>query len=260
MNISLKRSHKSFNIFNINVGQISDNRTTQIIEELINIDCPSYVCLLNVHLAVSALRNRQLYEALSHSDYNFPDGMPIVWYAKKLLRMDHVQRVSGIALMEKCFEDLKHYKHFLFGSTEEINNRVKYKAKRLYSGINIVGNYSPPFKPIPIDNENKQQIISFINELSPDIIWVALGAPKQEIFMKEIREKLDHGVMIGVGAAFNYFACDIKRPPLPLRRLGLEWLGRLYKEPRRLFKRYLVTNTLFIIYLIKEIINKKVYR
>ena len=178
--------------------------------------------------------------------------MPIVWYARKILKIGEIERVAGITLMKKCFYKLHDVKHFLYGSTEDTLNKVVIKAKRSYPAIKIVGSYSPPFRKLT--NKEKDEIISLFKRISPDIIWVALGAPKQELFMHEMSRELSPGVMIGVGAAFNYFTGDLKRSPPWLRKFGLEWLCRLFTEPSRLTRRYLITNSLFIAHILKEIV------
>lgn len=253
MNSDQSFKYQYFKILNLRVNISTVSNSSAVIEQLIRNSRASYVCLVNVHLLVSSMRDKRLYLALNNSNWNFPDGMPIVWYAKKIIKFQMIERVAGITLMEKCFDKLYDVKHFFYGSTENKLNKVVSIAKRSYPTINIVGSYSPPFRMLT--NNEKKEIISLFNRISPDIIWIALGAPKQELFMREIASELKSGVMIGVGAAFDYFIGDITRSPLWLRRLGLEWLCRLCTEPARLIKRYLITNSLFIVHVLKEIIS-----
>ena len=155
------------------------------------------------------------------------------------------KRVAGPDLMHEIFKlsEENRYKHYFYGSSEETLKQLNIKLKEKYPKINIVGMFSPPFKEeVSLENEEK---LNEINKLNPDFIWVGLGAPKQEIWMK-LHENKVNGLMIGVGAGFDYFADKIKRAPKWMQKSSLEWLYRLMQEPRRLFKRYFITNLKFI--------------
>jgi N-acetylglucosaminyldiphosphoundecaprenol N-acetyl-beta-D-mannosaminyltransferase len=126
---------------------------------------------------------------------------------------------------------------------------MKDKLEQNYRGIQIAGMYAPPYRPLT-DKED-EEVIKLINAANPDIIWVGLGAPKQEIWMSEHEGRVN-GVMIGVGAGFDFFAGNVKRAPLIVQKLGLEWLHRLLQDPKRLWKRYVTTNYKFVKYILKE--------
>ena len=160
-------------------------------------------------------------------------------------------RVTGPDLMRVLFEEASQngLRMYFYGSTDEILKELRQKLDEQYKGINIAGMYSPPFRKLT--QEEDTDTINMINDTKPDIIWIGLGAPKQEIWMNEHKGKLN-GVMIGVGAGFDYFAGRIKRAPQWMQKAGLEWLYRLMQEPKRLFKRYFVTNSKFIYLLFKE--------
>ena len=244
-----------FHICGINIGIVSFQESTNIIKELFEKKYSSYICIVNVHVLVTAVRHLSFKRIIDQADWNFADGMPIVWYARKRLGLDHVERIAGPSVMNKCFDELRDAKHFFYGSSKETLNKLEILSRESYPKLNIVGSLSPPFRHLTYSE--RQHNISLLNEISPDIIWVALGAPKQEILMYELRRKLNRGVMIGVGAAFDYFVDNIKRPPVWLRRSGLEWLCRLCQEPNRLWKRYLITNSLFIFYMCREIMMQR---
>ena len=239
-----------FSVFGIRLDGIRFNHVVPILKDLIERNRSAYVCIINVHVLVTAVRDRRFEPVVNGSDCNFTDGMPLVWYARKRFGMKYVQRVAGPSLMVRCLDSMRGCRHFFYGASEETLDRIERMAIKKFPGINIAGRYAPPFRTLTPREE--QDIATVINRASPDIIWVALGAPKQEVWMKDFKNRLDRGVMIGVGAAFDYFACTSKRAPVWLRRVGLEWLCRLLYEPRRLLKRYLVTNSLFVFYLLRE--------
>ena len=154
-------------------------------------------------------------------------------------------RTTGPSLMGEIFQISaeKGYSHYFYGSTDETLKILKEKLEVRYPGIKIVGLYSPPFRPLT--EEEDKMIVERINEAKPDFVWVGLGAPKQEKWMAAHQGKID-GLMIGVGAGFDYYAENIKRAPEWMQKSNLEWLYRLIQDPKRLFKRYLNTNTKFI--------------
>ena len=142
------------------------------------------------------------------------------------------------------------YKHFFYGSTERTLELLKDNLQQKYPKLQIVGMYAPPFRQLT-DKED-EEVIQRINEEKPDFLWVGLGAPKQEVWMASHKNKIS-AVMIGVGAGFDFHAGVVKRAPVWMQRSGLEWLYRLFQDPKRLWKRYVVTNSKFIWY---EIIKR----
>ena len=137
----------------------------------------------------------------------------------------------------------KGYSHYFYGSTEETLEKLYKVLKHDYQGLQIAGMYSPPFREL--SEEEDEAIVNSINETNPDFIWVGLGAPKQERWMSAHQGRVN-GFMIGVGAAFDYFAGNIKRAPQWMQKCNLEWVYRLMQDPKRLFKRYWHTNMSFI--------------
>ena len=143
----------------------------------------------------------------------------------------------------------KGYTHYFYGSTKETLDKLEVKLKQKYPKLNIVGMYSPPFRDLT--ELEDREIIEMINSTNADFIWIGLGAPKQEIWMYKHKNKVN-GLMFGVGAGFDYHAEIIKRAPKWMQNFSLEWLYRFWQEPKRLFKRYLTTNSKFIFYLLKH--------
>ncbi len=213
-----------------------------------------FICIANVHMLIEAAKDKEFKNIVNSSFITTPDGVPLTW-ALRLLYGIKQERVAGMDL----FPDLLGLSQkegvsvFFYGSTEEILERIKDRAKKEHPKLKISGSYSPPFRDL--SNEEKEKIINLINSSDTDIVFVSLGCPKQERWMYEMKEKVK-ALMIGVGGAFPVYAGVLMRAPIFMQKLGLEWLFRLIQEPKRLFKRYLLTNTLFLFYLAKEIIKK----
>jgi N-acetylglucosaminyldiphosphoundecaprenol N-acetyl-beta-D-mannosaminyltransferase len=166
-------------------------------------------------------------------------------------------RVDGPNLMLRLCEEAgrKKYKVFLFGGTGETLEKLVHNLKRDYDGVDIVGSYSPPFRALSA--EENRQMTDMINDSGAELVFVSLGCPKQELWMYNNRSQIG-GVMIGVGAAFDFISGTIKRSPVFFQKSGLEWLYRLGSDPKRLWKRYAYNNPVYIYRFLKTYrTNKK---
>lgn len=205
-----------------------------------------YICFSNVHTTVMASDDKEYRDILNGSAYTFPDGNPI---ANKIAMGGYpeAERVAGPDFMEEVFRLSMESgeKHFFYGSSEKTIEALKTKLKERFPYMNIVGMYSPPFRELT--EEEDAAAVKMINDSGADLVWIGLGAPKQEKWMAAHKDKIN-GVMLGVGAGFDFHAGTVDRAPKLIQGIGLEWLYRLFQNPRRLFKRYLVTNTKFILY------------
>lgn len=203
-----------------------------------------YICVSNVHTTVMAYEDIAYRSVQNGAVLAIPDGGPLSSVAHRRGYMQ-MQRTTGPDLMEEIFKISVNngYRHFFYGSTEETLEHLKTNLETKYPGIQISGMFSPPFRELTMQEDRK--IISLINNAHPDFVWVGLGAPKQELWMAAHQGKIQ-GLMVGVGAGFNYHAGELKRAPQWMQRCNLEWLYRLLQDPRRLFKRYFTTNTKFI--------------
>jgi N-acetylglucosaminyldiphosphoundecaprenol N-acetyl-beta-D-mannosaminyltransferase len=183
-----------------------------------------------------------------------PDGAPVAWLMRRL-GVHGQERINGPDLMWRyCIESAQRGESiYLYGAEPLTLNALVNKLLEKIPGLKIAGAYSPPFRPLTTDED--AVLVEAINASGAGTVWVSLGCPKQEIWMAEHRGRIN-AVMIGVGAAFDYYAGTIKRAPLWMQRNGLEWLHRISREPRRLWKRYLVTNILFCLFLTRESIEK----
>lgn len=203
-----------------------------------------YMCVSNVHTTVMAYENPEYKAIQNNAIMAIPDGGPLASVGRKR-GYSKIHRTTGPSYLEKVLSISceNEYRHFFYGSTEETLDKLKNALEERYSGIQICGMISPPFCKCTSEEDCEQ--VQQINESNADFIWVGLGAPKQEIWMAEHQGKVK-GFMVGVGAGFDYLAGNIKRAPKWMQDHNLEWLYRLVQDPKRLFKRYLITNSKFI--------------
>ena len=228
------------NILGVNIAAINMNWLVSFIKENINKLAGEYICVSNVHTTVMSYENSEYCNIQNNAILAIPDGGPLATEGKKR-GCSQIERVVGQDFMKEMFK--LDYKHYFYGSTQETLDRMLERLRIEYPNIKIVGSYSPPFREL--NDEEERKIVNKINETNPDFVWVGLGAPKQEIWMNRHSHNIN-GLMVGVGAAFDYFAGNIKRAPQWMQKLNLEWFYRLMQDPKRLFKRYFITNTKYI--------------
>jgi N-acetylglucosaminyldiphosphoundecaprenol N-acetyl-beta-D-mannosaminyltransferase len=211
-----------------------------------------YVCASNVHSVVAAKRDPQLAASLQNADLILPDGAPIAWLMRRSGQYDQ-RRVCGPDLMWRYFEVAAHHGEsvYLYGSTPETLELLERRVARCFPGLKVVGSYAPPFRPLSADEI--REVAEKINSSGAGTVWVSLGCPKQEVWMAELRSSV-RAVQIGVGAAFGFHAGTIRRAPKWMQRMALEWLHRLMSEPRRLWRRYLHTNTVFMAAAVRQLL------
>ena len=212
-----------------------------------------YVCICNVHSVVTASQDATFHEVINAADMATPDGAPVAWMLRQL-GFSQQQRINGPDLMWKyCAEAATRRESiFLYGGTPDTLALLQDRLCAAFPGLEIAGAYSPPFRTLTAEEETAA--IRLINDSGAGTVWVSLGCPKQEKWMASHRGTI-HAVMIGVGAAFDYHAGTIRRAPLWMQYAGLEWLYRLASEPRRLWKRYLVTNTVFVVLAVRQLLS-----
>ncbi|OQW88893.1 MAG: glycosyltransferase [Rhodoferax ferrireducens] len=204
-----------------------------------------YVCICNAHSVVTAGQDAAFGEVVAQADMATPDGAPVAWMMRKL-GFATQQRINGPDLMWRyCAQAAQRDEAiYLYGGAPGTLVILQTKLAQTWPGLKVAGAYSPPFRVLTAEED--AAVVAQINASGAGTVWVSLGCPKQELWMAAHRGRIN-AVMIGVGAAFDYHAGTITRAPLWMQHAGLEWLHRLVSEPRRLWKRYLVTNTLFII-------------
>lgn len=209
-----------------------------------------YVCICNVHSVVTASGNAEFKQLLDGADLATPDGAPVAW-AMRRSGATNQERVTGPDLMLAYFDHAERNGEavLLYGSTESTLAAIQTRVAARWPNLRIVGAISPPFRPLSPAED--RAFVDAINASGASTVWVGLGCPKQEKWMAEHRGQV-FAPMIGVGAAFDFLAGSVKRAPPWMRNSGLEWLHRLLSEPRRLWRRYLVTNTLFVIGIVRQ--------
>ncbi len=203
-----------------------------------------YICVANVHTTVTAFDDKEYMAVQNGGIMAIPDGGPLNTLGRRR-GAKGMSRTTGPGYMEEVLRlSVENgWTHFFYGSTQDTLERMKVTIERDFPGIQIAGMYSPPFRPLSADEDAK--IVEIINVASPDFVWVGLGAPKQERWMADHQGRVK-GLMVGVGAAFDYLSGRIKRAPKWMQNSNLEWLFRLFQEPKRLTKRYVETNSKFI--------------
>lgn len=213
-------------------------------EELCNIR-GEYICVSNAHTCVMAHEDPEYWACQSESIMSVPDGKPLSIVGSK--KVSSMGRVTGPDLMREVFDASQKngWTHYFYGDRKGTLESLRSELKAAYPEIEIVGMEPSVFRPL--STEEKGDLVRRINSSGADFCWVALGAPRQEVLMHELKGSTN-SLMVGVGGAFNVLAGKVPEAPRWMQNLSLEWLYRLMQEPRRLFKRYAVTNTKFLFY------------
>lgn len=248
-----KENMKTCCILGTNIMVTNMQEVVAIIEQNIEQLRGEYICVSNVHTTVMAYENADYQKVQNSAVMALPDGKPLSVTSRKR-GFTEAERVTGPDLMLELFQRKNGLRHFFYGSSPETLAQLKQKLTIKYPYMEIADMISPPFRPLT--EAEDEEMVRKINEVKPDILWVGLGAPKQEQWMYEHRGKIN-AVMVGVGAGFDYHADVIKRAPEWMQRCSLEWLYRLMQDPKRLFKRYFNTNFKFMYLIHKENRSKK---
>lgn len=232
------------NIMGVEIAAIDMLWLLSFLKENIGKLSGDYICVSNVHTTVMAYEDEEYCKVQNGGIMAIPDGGPLSSVGQKR-GFKNMKRTTGPSLMGEIFKISaeKGYRHYFYGSTDETLEKLFSVLTESYPGIQIVGMYSPPFRPMTEDED--KAIVDRINETKPDFVWVGLGAPKQEKWMAAHQGRVN-GLMIGVGAGFDYHAGNIERAPEWMQKSNLEWVYRLLQDPKRLFGRYWHTNTKFI--------------
>ncbi len=210
----------------------------------------NYICVSNVHTTVMAFRDEKYRRVQNSAAMALPDGQPLSIVSRRR-GYRQAQRVPGPDLMPAILDlsQEKGYTHYFYGSTEQTLAKLEKVLLARYPKLRIAGMYAPPFRKLT--QAEDEEAVRRINDSGADFIWVALGAPKQEKWMYGHRHKVN-GVMIGVGAAFDFLAGTTKRAPMWMQKLCMEWVFRIMQDPGRMLPRYLNTNFAFVYNVWKE--------
>lgn len=215
----------------------------------------AYVCFANVHMIVEAFSNLHFQEVINQADVVATDGLPLTKYLWLFEGMEQ-ERVAGPDLLPVLLGEAERLGKsvYFYGNTPYVLEQVQHKIKQEFPDLRVAGAYSPPFRQLTAEEDD--DIVSMVNQAQPDFVFTSLGCPKQEQWMYDHRGRIQ-ACMLGLGQAFNTYAGTDKRAPYWMQKNGLEWFYRLYKEPKRLARRYLYTNAFFL-YLVGRLYLKKV--
>ncbi len=246
------------NILGVGVSAINMQQALDTMDSWIAHRQQHYVCVTNVHVVMECQRDERLRRIHNAAGMVTPDGMPMVW----LLRWyghQHAGRVYGPdVLLAACAHSLAHgYRHYFYGGAPGVADTLAQRLQQRFDGLQIAGTYSPPFRPLT--SAEDAQVVQMINAAAPDMVWVGLGAPRQEHWIAAHVGRLNAPVLLGVGAAFDFHAGAKRQAPTWMQRNGLEWLFRLGTEPRRLWKRYIVNNPLFVLLVAQQLAGIRTY-
>lgn len=237
---------------------ISTGRYTDFIRNMVTAASAGkseYACVANVHMLVEAHKNRRFAEVVKEAVYVTPDGKPISW-AMRLLHGIKQERVAGMTLLPdllKAAEDAG-LSVFFYGGTEAMLQKTEAHINQNFPALAVAGMHSPPFRTLTALEEKK--VAEKINASGASLVFAVLGCPKQEKWMASMKGRVN-AVMVGVGGALPVMIGEQKRAPYWMQKAGLEWFFRMSQEPGRLFKRYAVTNSLFVYLLLKAYLKKK---
>jgi N-acetylglucosaminyldiphosphoundecaprenol N-acetyl-beta-D-mannosaminyltransferase len=227
----------STDILGVKVSSVTLNGAADTIEGWIRARRHTYVCVSGVHGVMESRYDRTLRRVHNDAGLVTPDGMPLVWLSR-LYGRTAVQRVCGRELMRRvtALSARSGYRQFYYGGADGVADKLANTLQAQYPGLQVAGTFCPPFRALT--REEDASVIATINAARVDVLWVGLSTPKQELWMAAHLHKIDAPVMIGVGAAFDFLTGAVPEAPKWMQRSGLEWLFRLWSEPRRLWRRY----------------------
>ena len=246
------------NILGVPISVVDMDAAVHTMKDWIDRKRRDYVCVCNVHTVMECQKDKATLEIYRKAGMVTPDGMPLVWVSR-LMGLSGVRRVYGPDLMLAMFEQsvARGWRHFLYGGAPGLAEMLATKMRERFPGLEIAGTFSPPFRMLTA--AEAADVAGRINQSGADIVWVGIGAPRQELWMADHREALEAPVLIGVGAAFDFLSGVKSQAPRWMMNCGLEWLFRLGSEPRRLWRRYLINNPLFVWYVMLQFLGVKRY-
>jgi N-acetylglucosaminyldiphosphoundecaprenol N-acetyl-beta-D-mannosaminyltransferase len=232
------------NILGVGVSALNMESALRETELLLDLGQQGYICVTGVHGIMEAQSDEGFREILNRSFLTTPDGMPTVWLGR-MQGFKQMSRVYGPDYMLGVCERsvTKGYRHFLYGGKPGVAEELRAALLRKFPGLQIVGTYTPPFRPLSTEEENDLRFQ--LEATQADVLWCGLSTPKQERFMAAYRQRMPVKLMVGVGAAFDLLSGNLSEAPDWMKKAGLQWLYRLMKEPSRLWRRYLLNNPKF---------------
>jgi N-acetylglucosaminyldiphosphoundecaprenol N-acetyl-beta-D-mannosaminyltransferase len=237
---------EKLDVLGIGVSAANMGSTLDEVDRWVAEGVKGYATLTGVHGLMEARRDPAVGRAYNEADLSLPDGMPLVWLLWQA-GFDKADRVYGPDLMLALFEHSvdRGYRHYLYGSSPRVLAVLEERLRQRFPGVQIVGSHSPPMRPAGALED--PAVLDEINAVRPDILWVGLGAPKQDLWMARHRPLLNAAALFGVGAAFDFHAGLLRLAPRWIQRAGLEWAFRMAMEPKRLAQRYLFNIPPFVL-------------
>ena len=235
------------NVLGIGISVLNLDSALSVLSKALESGYRGYVTVTGVHGVMESQDDPVLRHVHNQSLMSTPDGMPMVWIGR-IRGHREMSRVYGPDLMNRVFEwSCKTGRtHFFYGGNTGVAQELKICLEKKFPGLRVVGTFTPPFRPLNADED--QALVCQVKLCKPDFVWVGLSTPKQERFMAQYLSKLPEAkILIGVGAAFDFFTGRVRQAPFWIQRSGFEWLYRVCQEPRRLWKRYLRNNPLFLV-------------
>ena len=246
------------NVLGVGVSAINLDLATIAVASALEAKTKGYICVTGVHGVSEAQADPAFRRVLNAALLNTPDGVPMVWMGR-WQGFAQMRRVYGPDLLLRVCEMSvpRRFTHFFYGGAPGVAETLKQRLEQRFPGLAVVGTYTPPFRPLNPDEAG--DLVQRVRRLKPDLFWVGLSTPKQENFMAQYWQQLEATLFVGVGAAFDFHAGRVRQAPLWMQRNGLEWLFRLGCEPRRLWKRYLKNNPLFVLRAFAQVAGLKRY-
>jgi len=241
-------------ILGVKVHVTDMDRALARVESTVAAGAKGCVCVTGVQGVMEAQVDSNLKRIINHSILTTPDGRPTVWvgWLRGLFKM---RQVTGPDMMLRicALSAEKGYTQFFYGGNDGVAEQLKDSLARRFPGMKVVGTYTPPFRPLHAEEE--AELVRMVAETKPDFFWVGLSTPKQERFMDQYLSKLDTKLMFGVGAAFDIHTGRIKDAPYWMKVTGTQWMHRIYQDPARLWKRYLINNPKFVYRITLELLG-----
>jgi N-acetylglucosaminyldiphosphoundecaprenol N-acetyl-beta-D-mannosaminyltransferase len=241
----LQQNRDHVDVLGVNVSATNMAGSVAFVDQWIREGRSGYACLTGVHGVMEAQRDPELRDILNRAAINLPDGMPMSWIGH-LQGFSEMDRVFGPDFMLKiCHLSIERgYRHFLYGGSPGVAEELQSKLEATFPGLQIVGIYTPPFRPLNFEEED--ELLLQIHSCRPHIVWVGLSTPKQERWMAQYVNRCRVPLLVGVGAAFDFHTGRIRDCSSWLKRAGMQWAHRLLQDPKRLWNRYLRNNPEFV--------------
>ena len=237
----IEQQHQRVDVLGSKISCLHSDAALDVLYRCLQSKAGGYVCFTNVHGVVTGLQDEKFQAITNASRMSLADGKPVYWVARSCEGIAHV---AGPDFMLSALRRFPRERHYFYGSTPEVLEQLRISMQEMIPDLEIAGMFSPPFRASTF--EELKRHYRDIRSSGATLVWVGLGAPKQEKWMADAWIDLRPAVLLGVGAAFEFHAGIVPRAPKLMRRLGLEWMHRLFQQPRRLWRRYLLTNTRFI--------------